>query len=360
MTDSVMIRGLRGEDSEALFELWDMPAVVETTFDTPYMAEDTFRDRLAALPGKAHVLVAETAMPSGRTRLAGIAWLEPGARRKRYVADLSFVMHPDFRASPAENELMRAVLDLADNWLDVGRTQARVFADDPYTTGLLAEHGFEQEATLKRYAQRGGTYADAHLLARLRADLPVEEPDSSPPAPKGDKPKRKSGTRLDITIRGKQADDWEDFAAIRDQDDVIFHTLQVPYYSHDLVRERYENVTEDVYGLVAVVDEQVVGALGLHLGSGRRAHVGALGMMVHTDYQGRGVGSALMTAAVDLAENWLDLSRLELEVFTDNSAGIGLYEKYGFVIEGTLRAYALRDGQYADTYQMARLRGEAQ
>jgi putative acetyltransferase len=110
--------------------------------------------------------------------------------------------------------------------------------------------------------------------------------------------------------------------------------------------------------LAAVVKDRVVGQLGLDLNSGRRAHVVRLGMMVHAEYQGRGVGSALMAAAVDLAENWLNISRIELECYTDNVAARALYEKFGFALEGTLHDYAFRAGRYVDAYLMARIRSE--
>lgn len=164
--------------------------------------------------------------------------------------------------------------------------------------------------------------------------------------------------KLTITIRGIESDDWEDSAAILYSGNVVYYTLQLPFLSRDRVRERVENIPSHLSMLVAVVDEHVVGQLGLERESGRRAHVGKLGMMVHADYQGRGVGSALMQAAVDLAENWLNLSRIELEVYTDNAAGIALYQKFGFEIEGTLRDYAFRDGQYVDSCLMARIRDE--
>jgi putative acetyltransferase len=80
--------------------------------------------------------------------------------------------------------------------------------------------------------------------------------------------------------------------------------------------------------------------------------------MVHVDYQGRGVGSALMAAAIDLAENWLNISRIELEVYPDNAPALALYEKFGFEREGILRDFAFRDGQYVDSILMARLRSE--
>ena len=79
-------------------------------------------------------------------------------------------------------------------------------------------------------------------------------------------------------------------------------------------------------------------------------------MAVRDDWQGKGVGTALMQAAVDLADKWLNLTRFELEVYTDNAAAIQLYKKFGFTVEGTLAQFSFRDGQYIDSYLMARLR----
>ena len=66
-------------------------------------------------------------------------------------------------------------------------------------------------------------------------------------------------------------------------------------------------------------------------------------------------GSALMAAMCDYADRWAGVLRLELTVFVDNAPAIALYRKFGFEIEGTHRAYALRDGRYADVHAMARL-----
>ena len=60
---------------------------------------------------------------------------------------------------------------------------------------------------------------------------------------------------------------------------------------------------------------------------------------------------------VDVADNWLNLRRLELTVYVDNEPAIRLYKKFGFEIEGTRRADAFRDGVYVDSYAMARLHG---
>ena len=75
------------------------------------------------------------------------------------------------------------------------------------------------------------------------------------------------------------------------------------------------------------------------------------------DFHGRGVGAALLGALVDTADKWLNLRRLELAVYVDNEPAIRLYKRFGFVIEGTRRAAAFRDGEFVDDYVMARLRG---
>ena len=81
-----------------------------------------------------------------------------------------------------------------------------------------------------------------------------------------------------------------------------------------------------------------------------------IGMGVMQAHQNKGVGSKLLAALIDLADNWYGLARLELSVFTDNLAAVSLYKKFGFRIEGTLVHFAFREGQYADVYLMARLR----
>lgn len=165
--------------------------------------------------------------------------------------------------------------------------------------------------------------------------------------------------RQPVIIRGQEADDWEDVAEIFEGERVIFGTAQLPYQSRDAIRDRIENPRPNLRVLVAVVDGRVVGTLGVQLGRGRQAHMAHLGMMVHDSYQGQGVGSALMEAAISLCERWLAISRLELLVYIDNEPALALYRKFGFEVEGTLRDYAFRDGRYVDAYLMARLRDEA-
>ena len=63
----------------------------------------------------------------------------------------------------------------------------------------------------------------------------------------------------------------------------------------------------------------------------------------------------MMGGLLELADHWLSARRVELEVFTDNERAIRLYERAGFEREGVLRAYAFRDGAYADVLLMSSL-----
>lgn len=161
-----------------------------------------------------------------------------------------------------------------------------------------------------------------------------------------------------LRIRRAEPDDYRHIYEIYSCPKAFSGTLQLPYPSLEQWRQRLANPGDGTYELVAEVGERVVGMLGVHTfpNRPRRRHAAAVGMGVHDDWQGKGLGTALMRACVEMADNWLNLMRLELEVYTDNEPAIRLYERFGFEREGTLRQYAFRDGRYVDSYLMARLR----
>ncbi len=79
-------------------------------------------------------------------------------------------------------------------------------------------------------------------------------------------------------------------------------------------------------------------------------------MGMHDEFQGRGIGTALLAGLIDLADDWLGLRRLGLEVDVDNAAAIALYRRFGFETEGRHLDFAYREGAYHDAFAMARLR----
>ena len=101
--------------------------------------------------------------------------------------------------------------------------------------------------------------------------------------------------------------------------------------------------------IAAAADGQIVGMIHVEIS---RFGFGELGMLVDRGWRGRGVGSALLLAAIDGARA-RGLHKLSLEVFAHNSAAIALYRKCGFVEEGRrTRQYRRSSGELWDSIIM--------
>ena len=101
--------------------------------------------------------------------------------------------------------------------------------------------------------------------------------------------------------------------------------------------------------VVAVADGQVIGML--HIEASRYGF-GEIGMLVGRDWRGRGVGSALVQAAISRARGQ-GLHKLSLEVFPHNAAAIALYRNCGFAEEGRrVRHYRRVNGELWDSIVM--------
>jgi putative acetyltransferase len=174
-------------------------------------------------------------------------------------------------------------------------------------------------------------------------------------------------TSAPFTLRRATPADAEAFTRLFTDDSVYGGTLQLPWPTVEAWRQRLSEPVAaglqraDVQ-LVAEAEmagggREVIGSAGLHTAGPqvRRRHAMSLGIGVRGDWQGRGVGSALMAALCDYADRWAGVLRIELTVYSDNATAIALYRRHGFEQEGVLRAYALRDGRYVDALTMARL-----
>jgi putative acetyltransferase len=162
---------------------------------------------------------------------------------------------------------------------------------------------------------------------------------------------------MKIATRAAEPGDVDALRETMSQPNAIDGTSQLPYPSLELWEKRLAELPAGDNLLVAEVDGKDVGTLGLHAAgnAARCRHAGAIGISLHDAWQRKGFGSALM-AAIDLADDWLPYSRLELTVFTDIPSAIALYKKFGFKIEGTHKQYVFRNGEFVDAYAMARLK----
>jgi ribosomal protein S18 acetylase RimI-like enzyme len=77
------------------------------------------------------------------------------------------------------------------------------------------------------------------------------------------------------------------------------------------------------------------------------------GLAVDPGMQGRGIGRALLDAAVEEARQ-RGARRLTLRVLSTNTAARAAYEAAGFEVEGVLRGEFVIDGREVDDVLMAR------
>ena len=104
--------------------------------------------------------------------------------------------------------------------------------------------------------------------------------------------------------------------------------------------------------LVASTGDEIVGSI--HVDASRHGF-GEIGMTVAREWRGRGVGSALLTAAIGWARE-RGLHKLSLSVFPHNAAAIALYRKFGFVEEGRrVEQYRRQSGDLWDAIEMGLL-----
>ena len=83
-------------------------------------------------------------------------------------------------------------------------------------------------------------------------------------------------------------------------------------------------------------------------------HIGSLGIGVIATHRGKGVGRALMSAALQKARQ-KGLTRIELTVRENNKRAIKLYEEFGFVAEGIHKKAVCINGEYENHVFMALL-----
>ena len=81
-------------------------------------------------------------------------------------------------------------------------------------------------------------------------------------------------------------------------------------------------------------------------------------IMVGPDSQGKGVGAYALREMLRHAFSDLGLHRVELGVLSTNERARSLYEKAGFVCEGSKRSAVLKNGEYVDLVIMGLLRKE--
>ena len=112
------------------------------------------------------------------------------------------------------------------------------------------------------------------------------------------------------------------------------------------------------YTYVVFDDETPIGTCAIMNPDMRNRNAELSIVIGNTNYWSKGYGTQIMNKLLEWGFEGLNLERLYLHVFSFNERAIGLYEKMGFVREGTHRSALYRDGKYNDIHLYGLLKNE--
>jgi RimJ/RimL family protein N-acetyltransferase len=119
----------------------------------------------------------------------------------------------------------------------------------------------------------------------------------------------------------------------------------------DILR-RYRTAGNGLY-IVGVVNNTIVSTLNFNGGQRPRTrHTGEFGVSVRKPYRGIGIGARMLDALIAWAADAGSITKINLRVRTDNHRAIRLYERKGFIREGTISREMRIAGEYYDHYWM--------
>ncbi len=135
----------------------------------------------------------------------------------------------------------------------------------------------------------------------------------------------------------------------------------IPFNYEDIknyigIGEQHHN--EIILGIFSKENEDIIGLIGfenIRWSSGTSSIFIGIG---DSSYLNLGLGKEAMCLALDYGFRELNLHKIQLTVIEYNHSAIKLYERVGFVKEGCLREYVLRDGIRFDLLQYGILNSE--
>jgi putative acetyltransferase len=344
-----LIRPLHPNDAGSLYNLLGQPSLPNCGHFEP-AAEFPALQEFANQPrDDQHRLVA---VSDGRA--VGLSILgRPPNPRLAHLGQVSFLVIPDRQGQEIGTNLLNALIDIAEKWLNLKRLEADVPANVTAVQHIFRQAGFAAEAIRKESLFGDGQFQDEGSLTRL-SGFDARDDAKHRPTPEPPETSDRKVSEMLIQPLGDQDTDWlyEILRAFENCRSILQLPSQEIWLTHKRIQER----SAAMWRLVAVAGERVVGVITKKPYSQRcRAHTAGLGMRARTDYWGPGIGSRLMERAMELADRWLNLTRVELILHTDNPAGIQLSEKFGFALEGTKPFHTYGGGGWADSYFMARV-----
>lgn len=121
---------------------------------------------------------------------------------------------------------------------------------------------------------------------------------------------------------------------------------------------READANEPLFAVCLTDDDRLVGFCGFKDVRWASRHALFAVGIGESAMRGRGYGTEATELLLRYAFLEMNLNCVALEVFSFNAPAIAVYQKLGFKLDGTMRAYLYRDGEYHDMHLMSLLQSE--
>ncbi|BAJ00786.1 GNAT family N-acetyltransferase [Shewanella violacea] len=160
----IEIRHSDTDDIIAIKNIYAQPSCYSGTLQHPFPSLQRWQKRLSELPENFHSLVA---IIDGV--VAGQIGMEVMTNpRRKHVANIGMAVDEKFQGLGVGDTMVKAMVDLAHNWLAIRRIELEVYTDNHAAIVLYKRNGFIIEGEARDYAFRDGEYVDAFIMANVK------------------------------------------------------------------------------------------------------------------------------------------------------------------------------------------------
>ncbi len=145
--------------------------------------------------------------------------------------------------------------------------------------------------------------------------------------------------------------------------DIYKYTLKIPYPYKEEDADFWINFVEESRIKERVLkqwtikneNDELIGGIGFHSKYGNHSHKDEIGYWLGKPFWNKGIMTDVVKKACEIGFTEFNLSRIEATVFNRNIASKKVLYKAGFVLEGTLKKFYLKDDKFIDADLFARL-----
>jgi RimJ/RimL family protein N-acetyltransferase len=164
-----------------------------------------------------------------------------------------------------------------------------------------------------------------------------------------------------LSLRPYQQGDQD--AMIRYGNDKAVWRNLTSRFPHPYTREAADNWIRianehpaDACNLAIVLGGEAIGAVGFERQADLHTRTAEIGYWLGQPFWGRGLATAALCMATDIAFEQFDFVRLQAGIIDSNLASCRVAEKAGYAFEARLRRHVFKDAQISDMLVYVRLR----